>query len=462
MFPASTYTARRRQLMAAMGSGLIWLPGNEDSPLNYADNVYPYRQDSTFLYYIGIDHPGFSALIDADEGTTTLFADDASIDDVIWTGPQPSVAETAALCGIEHVAPAAHLPAALSKAASKGQGIHYLPPYRADTMIQMATMLAQGVTQVKAGASRQLIQAVVAQRACKSEEELAELERAVNVSGAMHRAAMAQARAGMRESELVGLVEGMAISEGGRVGYSVIMTVNGQTLHNHHYGNTLRPGQLLLGDFGAETALRYTGDITRTFPVDKTFTAQQREIYEVVLAAETQAIAALRPGQAYRDVHLLAAKVIATGLKDAGLMQGDVDEAVAAGAHALFFPHGLGHALGLDVHDMEGLGEDHVGYDEQVQRSSQFGLRSLRLGRALPAGFVLTVEPGIYFIPELIQQWQAKGMHKDFIRYDRLGGYLGFGGIRIEDNVCITADGHRVLGEPIPKTVAEVEALRGA
>lgn len=286
------------------------------------------------------------------------------------------------------------------------------------------------------------------------------MEKAVNTSGLMHLAAMKAARAGRKEYELVGLVESIARAGGGGLPYTVILSVNGQILHNHYYGNTLQSGQLVLGDFGADTAMHYAGDITRTFPVDQKFTARQKEIYQIVLDTEVAAIQSLKPGVRYLDVHLAASRHIAEGLKSLGLMKGDLDEAVAAGAHALFFPHGLGHMIGLDVHDMEDLGENYVGYGNELIRSTQFGLRSLRLARTLEPGFVLTVEPGIYFIPELINLWRKENLHTEFINYDKLEAYFDFGGIRIEDNVLITTEGHRVLGNPIPKTLAEVEALR--
>jgi Xaa-Pro aminopeptidase len=306
-----------------------------------------------------------------------------------------------------------------------------------------------------------LIRVVIELRAHKSAAELAEMERAVILSAAMHTAAMRHTEAGKKEAEIAGLVEGIALAAEGRLSYPAIVTVNGQILHNHHHGNVMQAGQLLLIDAGAETASGYAGDITRTFPVGKKFTDQQRPIYELVLKALNDSIDALRPGVAYRDIHLGAARIIATGLTEMGLMQGDPAEAVAAGAHALFFPHGLGHLIGLDVHDMEDLGEDLVGYNSEIQRSEQFGLNALRLGRKLEAGFVLTVEPGIYFIPALIDQWQAEGKHTDFINYGALEAYRDFGGIRLEDNIVISETGHRVLGPGIPKTIAEVEALRG-
>ena len=305
-----------------------------------------------------------------------------------------------------------------------------------------------------------MIKGVIALAAIKNEEEIQEMHKAVNVSGAMHVAAIKAARAGIKEAQLAGIVEGIALANEMRTAYPVILSTNGQILHNHYHGNTLQAGQLVLGDFGAESTMHYAGDLTRTFPVDKTFTSQQKDIYAIVLDAEVKSIAALKPGRKYIDIHLAAAKIIAEGLKSLGIMKGDMDEAVAKGAHALFFPHGLGHMIGLDVHDMEDLGENYVGYAENEKRSEQFGLKSLRLAKELQTGFVLTVEPGIYFIPELIDKWSAEKQHTDFINYEKLTAYRKFGGIRIEDNVVITNDSHQVLGNPVPKTIAEIEALR--
>lgn len=460
MFKKQTYLDRRKRLQTDLDSGLILLLGNEESPMNFADNTYPFRQDSNFLYFIGIDKPNLAAVIDVDEGKTTLFGDDLTVDHIVWMGPQPKMRELADLSGVDEVAPVNALGKALREAGAKGRTIHYLPPYRAGNCIKMSEWLDIPISQLQEKASVPLIRAVVAQASYKSAEEVREIEKAVNITGAMHVAAMKSATEGQKEAVLAGIVEGIAISAGGRLAYPVILTINGQTLHNHYYGNTLTNDRLVLGDFGAETERHYAGDITRTFPLAPKFSSRQKDIYNLVLETEVAAIEALKPGVPYRDVHLLAATKITDGLKTLGLMKGNTEDAVAQGAHALFFPHGLGHMLGLDVHDMEDLGEDYVGYDDQIKRSDQFGLRSLRLGRALEPGFVLTVEPGIYFIPELIQQWQSEGTATDFINYEALQSYLDFGGIRIEDNVLITEDGYRVLGKPIPKTVEEVEALR--
>ncbi len=460
MFRKETYAHRRAQLQKQIRSGLILLMGNEESPINYEDNAYPFRQDSNFLYYIGIDKPHLAAIIDADEGTTTLFGDDFTIDYIVWMGPQPTIAEMAAASGVQKTKRYGELAQVLQTAQNQGRTIHFLPPYRGERSIRLSSWLGIPVSELHQRASVELIKAVVAQREIKTPEEIAEIEKAVDISGEMHVAAMRHAKAGIKEAALRGLVEGLSLSNGGCPAYPVILTVNGQTLHNHYYGNTLQSGQLVLGDFGSESPLRYAGDITRTFPVDKTFTSQQRDIYNIVLKAETDSISAVRPGVSYRDIHLQAAKIITQGLKDFGIMRGNVDDAVSEGAHALFFPHGLGHMLGLDVHDMEDLGEHYVGYDHSIQRSTQFGLKSLRLAKTLQPGFVFTVEPGIYFIPELTDLWQKEGKFQEFINYDKLAAYRTFGGIRIEDNVLITENGHQILGKPIPKTTDEVEAIR--
>lgn len=460
MFSAATYSERRQKLLATAPAGLILLLGNEEVGMNYTDNTYPFRQDSNFLYFLGLDQPGLAVTLDTQTGETILFGEEITIDHVVWMGPQPSLQERANLAGVSKVQPIDKLPAFLAQATARKQPVHYLPPYRAVNQIKLSDWLTIPLSQVKANYSAALTQAVVNLRSHKEAQEVAEMEQALAVTAAMHLAAMREARPGIREAELAGLVEGIALSSGGRVSYPVILTVNGQTLHNHYHGNTLREGQLILGDFGAETAMHYAGDITRTLPVSKQFTAQQREIYQLVLDTEIAAIAAVEPGVSYREIHLAAAHQITTGLRDLGIMQGDPAEAVAAGAHALFFPHGLGHMIGLDVHDMEDLGEKYVGYTPNMERSTQFGLKSLRLARQLEPGFVLTVEPGVYFIPELIDVWAAEKKHASFINYPKLESYRNFSGVRIEDNVLVSETGHRILGPAIPKTIADVEALR--
>jgi Xaa-Pro aminopeptidase len=281
----------------------------------------------------------------------------------------------------------------------------------------------------------------------------------VDISYEMHTTAMKMARPGIVESDISGAIEGIALQRGSGVAFPVILSVNGQILHNHAHGNIMQEGDLLVNDSGAQTNMNYAGDITRTIPVSGKFTSMQRDIYEIVLKAQVDSIEVIKPGSSYRDIHLLAAETIATGLKELGLMKGNIQDAVAQGAHALFFPHGLGHMMGLDVHDMENFGEQYVGYDESVQRSQQFGLAYLRLAKSLKPGYVLTVEPGIYFIPDLINQWKNSNKFENYIEYTKITEYLSFGGIRIEDDVLVTETGNRILGKAIPKTVKDVESM---
>ena len=461
MFKKETYETRREKLGKKLQSGIVLLLGNEESSINFKDNIYAFRQDSSFLYFFGIDRPDLSAIIDIDEQKTIIFGDDLSVEHIVWMGAQPLLAEQANRVGVKNTSTASELQDYLTTAKQKKRQVHYLPPYRPENQIKLHQYLDIPLNEIEKNASVDLIKAVVSLASIKNEEEIREMDLAVNVSGAMHIAAIKAAHSGIKEAQLAGIVEGIALANEMRTAYPVILSVNGQILHNHYYGNTLQSGQLVLGDFGAESKMHYAGDLTRTFPVDKKFTSKQKEIYNIVLDAEVKSIEALRPGVKYRDIHLSAAKIIADGLKGLSIMQGDTEEAVANGAHALFFPHGLGHMIGLDVHDMEDLGENYVGYADGEKRSDQFGLRSLRLARELETGFVLTVEPGIYFIPELMDQWQATGKHAAFINYEKLKEYRDFGGIRIEDDVLITKDSYRILGNPVPKTIAEIEALRG-
>jgi Xaa-Pro aminopeptidase len=460
MFDARTYGERRARLARELGEGLVLLLANRESPINYPDNWYPFRQDSTFLYLIGLNQPDLAAVLDLDAGEATVFGDELTLDDVVWTGPLPTLAERAAAVGIRKTRPAAELAAVLVQARGAGRPARWLPPYRGDSVLRLMSLLDLDEEAVRKGASLELVRAVVSQRAVKTPAEIAEIELAADTTAAMHLAVMAQAAPGRREAELAALLQQIAQAAGGQISFPSIVTVHGEILHNHGYPNVLESGRLLVCDAGAETAAGYAGDMTRTYPVDRTFTARQRDVYEVVLAAQEAACTAIAPGVRYLDVHLLASRIMAAGLKDLGLMQGDPEEAVAAGAHALFFPHGLGHMVGLDVHDMEDLGEDHVGYGEGLTRSSQFGLKSLRLARELQAGFVVTVEPGIYFVPELIQRWRAEARFAEFVSYKRLESYLDFGGVRIEETWLVTADGGRLLGRPVPTVAAEVEAVR--
>lgn len=448
MFSATTYQKRRHLLAQDVNSGLILLPGNGEAPLNCPDNIYPFRQDSSFRYFAGVNQADLTLVINADDGSSSLYGDDITLDHIVWMGEQPSIRELANRSGIDKIGSLANLATLLTNTS---QQVHYLPAYREARFRQLQDWLGISRPNVEANFSVELIKAVIKQRSIKSAEEVAEMEIAVATTRRMHHSAMDLASPGITEAFVAGLIEGMAIQDGGRLAYPAIVTRNGHILHNHYHGNELNTGDLLLIDAGAESASGYAGDITRTCCVGRELDNQQRPIYDLVKKAEEDIIADLKPGVPYRDYHLRAGEIIAAGLKDIGLMKGDPAEAVAAGAHALFMPHGLGHMIGLDVHDMEDLGEDLVGYNDDIKRSEQFGTRSLRLGRKLEAGFVITVEPGIYFIPALIDRWKADGLHKDFINYDALPAYRNFGGIRIEDNILITESGNRVLGTGIRK-----------
>jgi len=459
MFSADTYVSRRDTVTSRLNGGLLVFPGNGESPMNYADNCYPFRQDSTFLYYFGLDQPDLAAVIDVDAGTATVFGDELTIDHIVWMGDLPTVAERAERAGVSDTRPLADLAAAVGEARAAGRQVHYLPPYRADTRLWLADLLGLAPGEVDGGASLDFVRAVVDQRNIKSDEEVAEIDRAVEVSVAMHTAAIRMARPGMTEAEIAAEVARVADASGGRLSFPIIATIHGEILHNHHHGNTLSQGDLFLLDAGAETAMGYAGDLSSTFPVDPTFSERQRTIYELQLAAQVAAVEALAPGVPFRDVHFAGARVIFDGLKGQGVFKGDTEEALAAGAHAMVFQCGLGHMMGLDVHDMENLGEVWVGYDGEA-KSTQFGLKSLRLARPLQPGFVVTVEPGIYFIPQLMDLWRAEGHCAEFIDFDELDKWRDFGGIRNEEDFLITADGARRLGPHKPQTVAEIEALR--
>jgi len=460
MQSTETYVRRRNKLVESLDSGLVLLIGHDEAPMNFIDNPYPFWQDSSFLYYFGLNKPGLAALIDVEENQCTLFGHQQTLDEIVWTGELPTLAEQGADVGVEDCRPSQALKDSVSEALQGGRTVHCLPAYRDSTTLKIGHLLEVPTADVESIVSRELVRAVVAQRSIKSEEEIAEIEQAMALAREIHTMAMRLARPGMKEQEIVGAIEGLLISQSSAVSFPVIFSVRGEVLHNHNHDNIMQDGDLAILDAGAMSRSRYASDITRTFPVGPTFSDRQRDIYQIVLSAEEQAIAALQPGKPYEEIHLLAAQVVAEGLKDLGLMKGDVQAAVEQGAHALFFPHGLGHMMGLDVHDMESLGEDHVGYDDSVSRSTQFGRAYLRLAKRLEPGHVITVEPGIYFIPQLIDSWASEGRLSEFIAYDKLEDWKSFGGVRIEDDVLVTADGYRVLGEPIPKSVDEVEAQR--
>jgi len=461
MFDKKTYITRRRRLTESMGKGLVLIMGNVDVPMNYRSNTYRFRQDSNFLYFFGLDHQGLAGIIDLDNGEDIIFGNDVSLDDIIWMGPQPKLSERAAEAGVEKTLPYEKLAATIKAAKQEGRRVHFLPPYRAENKLTLEKLLGIPADQLQEQSSVELIKAVVALRSTKEPQEIREIERAMETAYRMHTTAMKMARPGVYEHEIAGVVEGIAISAGGMLSFPLILSVNGETLHNHSHDNKMEEGQLMLMDGGAETRMHYATDHTRTIPVSGRFTDRQKEVYQIVLESQIKAIQEIKPGVPFRDVHFLAARVITDGLKELGLMKGDTAAAVEQGAHALFMPHGLGHMMGLDVHDMEDLGEDYVGYDEEVKRAGNFGTAFLRLGRKLQPGFVLTVEPGIYFIPALVNQWNQENKFREFINYDKVEEYIGFGGIRIEDDVLVTGEGYSVLGRPIPKTIADIEEFMG-
>jgi Xaa-Pro aminopeptidase len=458
MFKPEVYKQRRDALKAKIKSGIALFLGNNEAPMNYAANTYHFRQDSTFLYFFGIDLPGLAGVIDFDEGKDYIFGTDVDIESIIWTGPQPTIKDNALKAGVELVKPFEDMDGYLKNVMSQNRKIHYIPQYRHDNMILMEKLTGIKTGDQKERSSVDLIKAVVDLRSVKDKYEIVELEKAAAIGYEMHVTAMRMAKPGVSEREIFGAIEGIALAKGSGTSFPIILSQNGETLHNHDHSQILEKGRLMLTDAGAESTTHYACDFTRTVPVGGKFSQKQKEIYQIVVDAINTATDAIKPGVTYQSIHLLAAKVVASGLKDLGIMQGDVDEAVKNSAHAMFFPHGLGHMMGLDVHDMENYGEDYVGYDEETKRIQHFGTAYLRLGRKLQEGFVLTNEPGIYFIPALISQWKKENKFAEFINYSKVEEYIGFGGIRLEDDILVTADGHRLIGKRIPVTIDEVES----
>ncbi|MDA3904757.1 MAG: aminopeptidase P family protein [Bacteroidales bacterium] len=460
MFSIETYTKRQQELLSQVNSGIILLPGNEESPMNYTDNQYRFRQDSTFLYFFGLNRPGLISLLDTNKGEVTIYGDDFTVEDFVWMGKQATVRDQAALCGVEKTGSINDLVNRLRQATKSKEAIHFLPQYRHHNILKLMKFTERNAQEIENGASAELIKAVVAQRNYKTEEELVEIEKGIDTTVEMHVAAIKMLKPGMSELELVVKIEKMARAAGGDISFPTIATINGQTLHNHYHGNTVKEGQLFLLDCGAETPMGYAGDLSSTFPVSKTFSSLQKDIYSLVLKSHYACVDNLKPGHTFKDVHRAACLSIADGLKGMGLMKGDTESAVDAGAHALFFPCGTGHMMGLDIHDMENLGEEYVGYNGKP-KSTQFGLKSLRLARELEPGFVLTIEPGIYFIPELTDQWRAENKFKEFLNYDEIDKFRNFGGIRNEEDYLITTDGKRLLGnKEKPMRIEEIEDLR--
>ena len=460
MFDKNTYIRRRAELKKLVGEGIIVLFGNNEAPYNYPANAYaPMRQDSTFLYYFGQHREGLAGIIDIDNNREYLVGNDIDIEDIVWFGSVDSVADMAAQSGVANTLTMAQMADFLKKAKSEGRTIHFLPPYRHDLMIQLMDILGIHPSQQKAQASVKLIMAVVNQRAVKTAEEIAEIERACAIGYEMHTTAMKMCRPGVTEQEISGRISGIASSKGCMVSFQSIVSMHGEIMHGYPSPRPLEAGRLLLCDAGAETNENYCSDNTRTTPISGKFTQRQKEIYSIVEECHDYALSLAAPGVKWWDVHFGVCRLMTEKLKELGLMKGDTDEAVKAGAHAMFMPHGLGHMMGMDVHDMEGLGQTYVGFDDEVRPNlEQFGTNCLRCGRRLQEGFVMTDEPGIYFIPALIDDWKASGHCAEFLNFDLLETYKDFGGIRIEDDILITSDGCRFLGKDrIPYHIKDVE-----
>lgn len=460
MFLPEIYKQRRENLKLALNKGLYLFLGNNETPMNYPANCYQFRQDSNFLYFFGLNLPNMAAIIDLDENKEIIFANDIDIDDTIWMGPQPSVKELALKCLVTETQSFNLLNEYIHKAQKMGREINFLPPYKHDNMILLYNMLGIDFKEMKAKASVKFIKAIVSLRSIKENIEIQEIDKACDIGYIMHTTAMKMAKEGICEREIAGIVEGISLSHGALPSFPIILSKHGQILHNNNHDNILHNGDLLLHDAGCQTTMFYASDNTRTFPVGGKFSNKQREIYEIVLKAINGTIPMMKPGIKYYDIHIKASEIIAEGLKQLNLMKGNIHEAVQQGAHALFMPHGLGHMMGLDVHDMEDLGQKYVGFNEDIQPSEIFGTAFLRMGKELKKGHVLTNEPGIYFIPELIDIWKKERKFEEYINYNKVEEYRTFGGIRLEDDILITDTGSRILGtQRIPISVNEIENI---
>ncbi len=477
MFDKSIYSNRRRILAERMAGmlpegkrGIALFVGNAEAPQNYRGNDYKFRQDSSFLYYWGIDEPLFAAVLDLDNGDEFIYGDDVDIEDIIWMGPQDSVASKAGRIGVSHSAPYKALDAAVEKALAQGRTVHFLPPSRYFNTLRICGLLGLDQAQARKvaptdgniaqNASEELVKAVVSMRLIKEQCEIEEIDKACEIGYLMHTAARRGCKVGVLEQEIVGAMEGVTLSKGWGVSFTTILSQNGETLHNHSHHQIITPGRLLVVDAGAESNTHYASDFTRTYPCSGKFTPLQKDIYDIVASCNEFAFSLSRPGTTYWDVHLATVRHLLDGLKGVGLVNGDLDEMVAEGISGLFMPHGLGHNMGMDVHDMEDLGEDYVGYDDDQKRSPLLGLGNLRMARRLRPGHVITDEPGIYFIPALIAKWKQEGTDKGMVNYAALEKYCNFGGIRLEDDVLITEDGARRLGSRrLPILSDDIEAI---
>lgn len=466
MFSKEVYARRRQTLVAKMADsaaegkrGIALFIGNTEAPAQYKDNCYKFRQDSTWLYFFGIDQPLYAAIIDLDNGNETIFANDVEIGDIIWMGPQPSVASVAASVGVEKSAPYTDLNAAVAKVLAEGRPVHFVKPSRYYNTMKIASLLGCGTDEVAGRFSLALTKAIISMRLVKEDCEIEAIDDACNLGYEMHTVARNSIVPGIIEQEIVGKMDGVTLSKGWGVSFPTILTQHGETLHNHLHDKIIEPGKLMVIDAGAESNVHYASDFTRTYPTSGKFTAKQREIYQIVCDCNEFAFSMTRPGISYREVHLKTMHLMLEELRALDIVRGDVQDMVEAGIAGLFMPHGLGHNMGLDVHDMEDYGENYVGYDDDQSRSPQLGLGSLRMARKLVPGNVITDEPGIYFIPALIEKWKSEKTDQGFVNYSKLESYYDFGGIRLEDDVLVTADGARRLGkERLPIFPDDVEA----
>lgn len=459
MFGKNIYISRREKMKKMVKNGLIIIMGNMESPMSYKDNAYNFIQDSTFLYYFGIDSPDLIGVIDADTGEEYIFGKEFTLDDIVWMGQQKTFKERSEEVGIERFKEKDELLELIEKTKKLNKKIHYTNQYRVENTIFLSELLGVDYKKIDLEFSELLVKTIIKMRSIKSDEEIKELEKATDVTREMHIEAMKNIEPGMKEYELVAILESVAKRYNGTTSFHTICTKNGQILHNHCYENEFKSGDMVLLDCGARLKNGYCGDMTTVFPVSGKFTDEQKEIYRLLVAMFEKAEECTKPGVTNRDVHLEVCKVLANGMVKKGILKGSVEKIVEAGAHALFFPHGLGHMIGLDVHDMENFGENRVGYDEETRRSTQFGLKSLRMGKKLEVGQVLTIEPGIYFIPELIEKWKNLELHKEFINYEEVEKYKHFGGMRYEGDFLITENGSRRLGNKMPKYVDEIESI---
>lgn len=457
MFEASIYKNRRKALADRVKKGIIILFANNDAPMNYPDNTYYYRQDSSFNYFYGHKLPGLVGVIDLENNKDLLFGNDFTMDDIIWMGTQPTISELGERIGINETYQKTELKGYLKK--FKKEEIHFLPSYRGDQILDLVDLLDISIKEAKENTSHTLVMSIIELRNTKQAEEIKEMDAVCDTGVLMHETVMKNCKVGVSEQYLAGLAQGITHSYGNGVSFSVILSQHGETLHNHDHSGTITEGNLVLCDMGAESNTGYSSDYTRTIPASGHYTERQKEIYNIVLRANLATIEMAKPGVLYWDVHLNALTIIAEGLKKVGIIKGDAKEAAKQGAIAVFMPHGLGHMLGMDCHDMEGYGEDLVGYDEETKRSTIFGHSALRCGRRLKAGYIVSDEPGIYFVPALIKQWEKEKKFTEFINYDKAKEYLDFGGIRLEDDLLITETGCRVLGRHLAKTVEEIEAM---